>query len=64
MRENYTGFGEWFTSSYSSGNGQCVEVQHHGADSAVGIRDSVHPGDAALGFSAAEWRAFLRPATE
>ncbi|MFE9244942.1 DUF397 domain-containing protein [Nocardiopsis sp. NPDC006938] len=62
MRKNDTETGEWFTSSYSSGHGQCVEVKHHGGETAVAVRDSVHPSEAALGFPATEWRAFLRPA--
>ena len=61
MRTNGTDTGRWFTSSYSSGHGQCVEVKHHCGDTPVGMRDSVHPGDAQLGFPSEEWRAFLRP---
>ncbi|MFE1397019.1 DUF397 domain-containing protein [Nocardiopsis dassonvillei] len=61
MRENSTGLGEWFTSSYSSGNGQCVEVRHQLDGSAV--RDSVHPGRAVLAFPKDEWRTFLRDVT-
>lgn len=57
MRENTTGLGAWFTSSYSSGNGQCVQVRHQLDGSAV--RDSVHPDRAVLNFPKEEWRTFL-----
>ncbi|MCY9784955.1 DUF397 domain-containing protein [Nocardiopsis sp. EMB25] len=49
--------GAWFTSSYSSGNGQCVQVRHQPEGAAV--RDSVHPGKGTLNFSAVEWTSFL-----
>ncbi|MGJ5804376.1 DUF397 domain-containing protein [Streptomyces europaeiscabiei] len=47
----------WRKSSYSSGNGQCVEVAS--ASGVVGVRDSKHPDQAPLTFSPAEWRAFV-----
>ncbi|WP_435110474.1 DUF397 domain-containing protein [Nocardiopsis synnemataformans] len=57
MRENSTGLGEWFTSSYSSGNGQCVQVRHQ--PSSADVRDSVHPEKGTLTFPGMEWTAFL-----
>lgn len=43
----------WRKSSYSSGNGQCVEVAHRGNRTAV--RDSKHPG-AVLWFGAVDFK--------
>lgn len=48
----------WRKSSYSSGQGACVEVAVTRA--AIGIRDSKDPDGATLRVSLAEWRAFLR----
>lgn len=64
MSKHSTDTGKWFTSSYSSGNGQCVQIKHHSSGPVVAVRDSVHPRDAALGFPASEWRAFLHLNTE
>ncbi|GAA3723522.1 hypothetical protein HDA32_000687 [Spinactinospora alkalitolerans] len=52
--------GLWRKSSYSGGNGDCVEV----ADlrPARGVRDSKHPDRAALFFGSAEWAAFVTAA--
>ena len=47
-------------SSYSGGNGNCVEVADTPGFSA--IRDTKHRELGALHFSAAEWRAFLNTA--
>ncbi|MFC4565617.1 DUF397 domain-containing protein [Nocardiopsis mangrovi] len=49
--------GQWRTSSYSAGNGNCVEVAD-GLET-VAVRDSQHRGAGALGFGSAEWRAFV-----
>jgi hypothetical protein len=54
----------WRKSSYSSGNGgACVEVAvvpgaKEGSDLVIAVRDSKSPGDPALIFTPAEWRAF------
>ncbi|MGW8439363.1 DUF397 domain-containing protein [Nocardiopsis sp. NPDC055551] len=47
----------WRKSSYSSGNGQCVEV----ADSPSGtaVRDTTHRDLGALLFDVHEWRTFI-----
>ena len=49
----------WNTSSYSSQDGNCVEVATniHGV---VGVRDSKDPDSAELVVSRAAWTAFLR----
>lgn len=47
----------WHKSSYSSGNGQCVEVAT--VRGATAIRDSKNPGGPALVFTAEEWAAFV-----
>jgi hypothetical protein len=48
----------WFKSSYSSGNGQCVECAHT-PDGGMAVRDSKHPADPALAFPREAWREFL-----
>ena len=48
----------WFTSSYSSHNGQCVECAH-APDGGMAVRDSKHPANPALAFPRAAWRDFL-----
>lgn len=48
---------EWRKSSYSSGNGQCVEVAFFNA--AVAMRDSKNPTGPALVFTAGEFAAFV-----
>ena len=50
--------GPWVRSSFSFANGNCVEVAELPGDS-VGIRDSRDPGGPVLGFTRAEWAAFL-----
>ncbi|MEU1207479.1 DUF397 domain-containing protein [Nocardia sp. NPDC005825] len=49
--------GQWFKSSYSGGQNECVEVawlpRGH-----VGIRDSKNPGGPALTFTADQWDTF------
>jgi len=56
----------WHTSTYSAGNGDCVEVgRHTGSDedgaapARVLVRDSKDRAGPALTFSTAAWRAFL-----
>ena len=49
---------QWRTSSHSSGQGtECVEVA--GLGEAIAARDSKNPGGPMLGFTHAEWSAFL-----
>jgi len=52
--------GTWRKSSYSTYNGNCVEVGVF-ANGEVGVRDSKdrRPGRRVLTFSAAEWSEFL-----
>lgn len=47
----------WRKSSYSNGNGQCVEVAFL-EEGGVAVRDSKDPSGPALLFTAAEWDAF------
>ena len=48
----------WFKSSYSNGQGDCVEVAR--IDEAVAMRDSKDPGGPALTFAPGEFRAFVQ----
>jgi predicted secreted Zn-dependent protease len=48
----------WRTSSFTSNNGQCVEVAEL-PDGAVAVRDSKNPQREALRFTEGEWKAFL-----
>ena len=56
MKPDLTGV-EWFKSSKSATNGQCVEVAF--VDGQVAVRDSKNPAGPALLFTAAEWTAFV-----
>ena len=47
----------WIKSSYSTNNGNCVEVAQ--LPGGVVMRDSKDPDGAALTFTRAEWDAFL-----
>jgi hypothetical protein len=49
---------QWRTSSYSSNNGNCVEITVN-LPGVVAVRDSKNPHGPALVFTADEWRAFL-----
>lgn len=57
MERSIANTNEWFTSSYSSGNGQCVQIRHKAAR--TDVRDSVHPDGSALNFAKEAWQAFL-----
>ncbi|MFC8343265.1 DUF397 domain-containing protein [Streptomyces sp. NPDC057280] len=50
----------WHRSSYSAGNGACVEVAL--IEGAVTVRDSKDTGLPVLAFTPQGWRAFLRAA--
>jgi hypothetical protein len=50
---------EWHKSSYSSQDGNCVEVATN-LPGTVAIRDSKAPEGPGLLIPAAEWRAFVR----
>jgi hypothetical protein len=52
----------WTKSSYSGGNGACVEVASPAA-AAVAVRDSKDPGGPALGFTPESWTAFVTEVT-
>ncbi len=47
----------WFKSSYSGSQGDCVEVAWL-AKGRTGVRDSKNPSGGALTFSPGEWDAF------
>jgi hypothetical protein len=47
----------WFTSSYSNGQGECVEVAMTGGQ--VAVRDSKNPDGPAIAVAAAAWTAFV-----
>jgi len=49
---------QWFKSSLSFSNSNCVEVASLPADE-IGVRDSKDPGGPVLRFTPGEWRAFL-----
>lgn len=51
---------QWRKSTYSAGNGNCVEIADTPAASAV--RDTQNRDLGALRFVSAEWRAFLTAA--
>ncbi|MFE7796957.1 DUF397 domain-containing protein [Nocardia sp. NPDC057440] len=48
---------QWFKSSRSGANQDCVEVAHLDGDM-VGVRDSKNPTGPALVFTPGEWEAF------
>jgi hypothetical protein len=48
----------WVKSSYSGGNGACVEVASP-APLLVAVRDSKDPHGPALGFAPESWSAFI-----
>lgn len=52
----------WFTSSYSSGNGNCVQVAFQ--DDVTYVRDSKDPHGSVLAFTRDEWDAFVNGARD
>lgn len=48
----------WIKSSLSYANGGCVEVAVRPGDQ-IRVRDSKNPAGAMLGFSSADWNAFV-----
>jgi hypothetical protein len=48
----------WFTSSYSSGNGQCIETARL-PEGGMAVRDTKNRAGGALSFSAQAWHSFL-----
>jgi hypothetical protein len=46
----------WRKSSYSGGDGECVEIGW--CESSVAVRDSKYPTGPTLSFPATAWRAF------
>lgn len=47
----------WRKSTYSGGNGSCVEIAN--LDTAAAVRDSKDPNGPKLIFTAGEWRSFV-----
>ncbi len=47
----------WRTSSYSGGNGDCVQAASP-RPGTIAVRDSADPGGPVLAFTAARWTAF------
>lgn len=58
MRTHPATFGEWRTSTYSNGEGACVEVAW-ADEPLVGIRDTKAPAHGILTVSQAGWHAFV-----
>ncbi len=57
MRELDLTRARWRKSSYSSANGQCVEVAC--MPEAIAVRDSKDPAGPKLTFTVADWLAFV-----
>ncbi|MVO86846.1 DUF397 domain-containing protein [Streptomyces sp. p1417] len=49
---------QWFTSSYTRPDGDCVEVALPAG--AVWVRDSNHRGEGHMNVTPSAWRAFVR----
>ena len=49
---------QWFKSSLSFSNGNCVEVANLGGGE-IGVRDSKSPEGSILRFTSDEWQAFI-----
>ncbi|WP_439957541.1 DUF397 domain-containing protein [Nocardia crassostreae] len=54
---------EWFKSSYSGSQGDCVEIAWL-SQGVVGVRDSKNPTGPALAFGASEWASFTTAAAD
>lgn len=54
---------EWFKSTKSGNNGNCVEVKQ-GRGFQVHVRDSKDPNGPVLNFNWAEWQAFIAAAKD
>lgn len=50
---------KWHTSSYSGGQGNCVQAALEAEGGVVPVRDSKRPGTPALRFNRQAWTAFL-----
>ena len=61
MPETDLSYAKWHKSSYSSQDGNCVEVARN-LPGLVAVRDSKEPDGAKLVISQATWRAFIRAA--
>jgi hypothetical protein len=48
----------WFKSTFSSGNGQCIECAHL-PDGGMAVRDTKNRSGTVLRFTADEWKALL-----
>ncbi|MFI5616281.1 DUF397 domain-containing protein [Streptomyces sp. NPDC051567] len=48
----------WRTSSYSGGQGECIQVADN-IPHLVPVRDSKRPAGPVIGFAPAAWRAFV-----
>lgn len=57
MAAEVAGDASWFKSSFSQGNGECVEILRTGES--IRVRDSKDPSGPVLAFTHGEWRAFL-----
>ncbi|MDT3396207.1 DUF397 domain-containing protein [Streptomyces sp. B1866] len=55
MQQNQS---EWFKSSYSAQNGNCLEARHR-ADGALDLRDSKNPSGPVMTVCGPEWAAFV-----
>ncbi|MDT0347284.1 DUF397 domain-containing protein [Streptomyces litchfieldiae] len=53
------GIGQWRKSSYSGGNGNCVEVAPLASDGRA-VRDSKDPSGPMLTFTASQWETFIQ----
>ncbi|MFE2929341.1 DUF397 domain-containing protein [Streptomyces sp. NPDC059278] len=53
---------EWFKSSHSNGNGNCVEVAH--LDGAVAVRDSKKQAGPVLTCASEGWQTFIGSVAE
>ena len=61
MPETNLSYAEWHKSSYSSQDGDCVQVARN-LPGLVAVRDSKEPDGAKLVISRAAWQMFIRSA--